>query len=132
MAALTRGTARPVQIDQQHIGIAGADIEAGQACYEDATDGTFKLGDADAAGTSNVRGLALSDSQTGAALTLMRKGIFDLGTDTLADLSFGASVYLGSVAGEYDTTGVGQNVKIGEVVAGWASRPADKLLLIDL
>jgi hypothetical protein len=132
MAALTVGDVALVQMDAQLIGIAGADLSAGQPAYIDTTDGTFKPADASAAGTAGVRGFVLSDTSQGYGVTLLRKGILDLGNDTLTALDFGAQVFLGTAAGGLDDTGVGQNVAVGRVVPGWASRPPDKLLLVDL
>jgi hypothetical protein len=132
MAALTLGdSATPVDVSQQLTGIAGADLTAGMPVYLDASEGTYKPANADAAGTSGVVGLVMADSAIGAACTVLTKGIVDL-DGTIDDLDFAAMVYLGTSAGGLDDTGVGQNVTIGTVVPGWASRPADKLLRIDL
>jgi hypothetical protein len=133
MAALTIGNdVAPVQMDTQAIGIAGADLDAGMPVYLDGTDGTYKPADSSAAGTAGVRGIALSDTSQGFGVTLMRKGIMNIGDDTLDSLDFDAEVFLGTTPGGLDDTGVGQNVVIGRVYPGWASRPPDKLLVVDL
>lgn len=133
MAALTFGDdIAPVDMTAQLIGVAGADLDAGMPVYLDATDGTYKPADASAAGTAGVRGIVLSDTSQGYGVTVMRKGIMHLGAETLDGLDFGAAVFLGTAAGGLDDTGVGQNVEIGKVVPGWASRPPDKLLMVDL
>jgi hypothetical protein len=132
MAALTIGDARLVVMHEQTIGVAGADITAGMPCYEDPTDATLKPANAGAAGTSKVRGLALSTVQEGLPLTVLVKGEMDIGADTLDGLAFSADVFLGTEDGGLDDTGVGQNVKVGTVIAGWASRPPDRLLRVDL
>lgn len=78
-------------------GRAGASVTAGQALYEDATDGEMKLADSDAsAATAAVKGLALHASGDGQPLEWIEEGPVTLGT---SPLTAGEPYFLSATAG---------------------------------
>lgn len=60
-------------------GVAGATITAGQAVYLDSTTSTYKLSDANAAGTATCDGIALNGAASGQPLKVLTEGLITIG-----------------------------------------------------
>jgi hypothetical protein len=93
-------------------GVAGEDIDIGEAVYFDATAGEWKLIDADAAATMPCRALALSAAGDGEDIDLLFYGY--IRNDAWA-FTAGANVYGSTTAGGITKTapsGSGDQVQI--------------------
>lgn len=73
-------------------GTAGATITAGQVVYKDASDGKYKLADADSAtaAAKAPRGIALNGASNNQPLSILRSGDITIG----ATLTAGTAYYL--------------------------------------
>lgn len=111
-------------------GIAGANLEAGHACYIDPATGDFLLADATAAATAGVKGIAGSKATTGQGETLLFNGEMD-GFD-LSALAFGAAVYLsetpGALADAVPATAGALTTRVGTVI----NVGGDKVLKVEV
>lgn len=78
-------------------GTAGATITAGQVVYKDASDGKYKLADADSgtAAAKAPRGIALNGASNGQPLSIARSGAITIG----GTLTAGTAYYLSPTAG---------------------------------
>lgn len=78
-------------------GLAGATITAGQVVYRDASDGKYKLADADSATAAirQPRGIALNGASDGQPLTILKSGDVTIG----ATLTPGEVYYLSATPG---------------------------------
>jgi hypothetical protein len=130
MTALTVTYCRPVVIDEQFTGPAGEAITVGQYVRLNTTTGKVELGNASALGEAADGGIALHAAAVAEAVTVVRKGILDMG-EALVGLAFNALVYLSDTDGTL-ADGTGTKTKVlGEVVPGWANTTADKLLRLN-
>ena len=108
--------------------IAGVAIEAGQAVYINSS-GKAALGDASAAGTAVVIGIALNDAQVDQALAVLHKGFCE--GFTLSSLAYGAVVTLSDTAGDLDSGGSPTvSAPVGRVMPTSETSPS-KLLYVD-
>ena len=129
MADLTITKCRQVQVIQQFTGPAAEAIAVGQRCRFDATTGKIALGNATTAAEIKAGGIATHAAAAGETLTVINQGLVDVG-EALAALSFGADVYVSDTDGTFSTA-VGDSTVdliVGQVVPGWGSPTADKLL----
>ena len=95
------------------------------------TDGTVTPANGTTTTEAAFQGLATIESdRVGQAITVVRKGLLDVG-EALANLAIGAKVYLSDTDGLLaDGAGTVSTI-VGEVVPGWGSLAADKLLRIE-
>jgi hypothetical protein len=86
---------------EQRTFISAATVTPGQVCYL-TTGGSADLAKADAGSTSVVEGIALGSAYPGQPVTLIRRGVLNLGTSALGTaLAFGSPLYLsGGTAGQ--------------------------------
>jgi len=131
--SITATDVAPVKVIEQVTGPAAAAIDAGEAVYYVAADGTFNLADEDVAAPVNEpEGIAITTAnQANITITVVKKGLLDLG-DALDGMGYGATVYLSATAGKLADADPGNAVVIGEVVPAWGATTADKLLRVDL
>lgn len=121
--AAAEGGVRPVQADIQLTLPAAVDFEPGDAAYIDAASGEF-------AKSGAYYGLIAKRAKAGLGATAIRVGIFD-GLD-VSGLDYGAPVFTSATAGAVaDATATGQS-QIGFVVPGHGSKPADKLVYLEV
>jgi hypothetical protein len=122
----------PVQVIEQGIAPAGVALEAGQLVRKDPDTGALLLSDATDADTAIVDGISITTCAAGFGATYVKKGIVDVGLASLDGLDFDSLIYLSNTAGALSTTAGAQSVVVGRVEAGFSSRPADRLLRINV
>jgi hypothetical protein len=129
---ITAADVAPVKVIEQITGPAAAAITAGQAVYLVAATGQFALADEDATAPADaVLGVAIGNAnQARMEITVVLDGWLDLGTAPLADMDFGAAVFLSDTAGALADADPGNGIIIGHVVPGWGSTSADRLLRV--
>ncbi len=131
MAAITVSSARPVEVREQFTGPTAEAITAGQFVRVNTTTGKIELGNATNAAEAAGGGIALHAAAIGEALTVVKKGLIDIG-NAMTAIAFGGSVYLNDADGSLgDAAGTVSKV-IGTVVPAWGATSADKLLRVDL
>lgn len=112
---------------------AGATITAGQICRIEISTGKAIPAYATTTGNlGNVLGVALRSVETGKSVTLVKRGIVDLGTAPLSGVAIESPIYVSDTSGTLaDSAGTVSKV-VGRVIAGWANTSFDKLLYIDM
>jgi hypothetical protein len=103
----------PLKADVVPVKLAEA-VAAGQAVYQ-ATDGTFGLADANAAGKQQFRGVALQGGGAGQVVDVVREGEI-YGYD-LSGLDYDAPIYLSDTAGALADAAGTLSVQCGRVAA---------------
>jgi hypothetical protein len=107
---------------------AGVAITAGAAVYVDTTTGKLGLADASAAGTAQVRGIALNSAAAGETVAVLMKGV--VAGFTLAG-DYDSRVYLSNT----DSGILGDAAGVVSVIVGRVIRANDssatKLLLVN-
>lgn len=118
MAAITFTSSQIAPVHPQNAEIydmvAGADIEAGEPLYIDASAGTVKLADGDGSGTLQFCGIALNDAGTGGAVSVLMRGAvygFDLSGE-----NYWGYVYVSDTAGGYADTAGSTEIRVGRVI----------------
>ncbi len=111
-----------------HTAIAGAAITAGQPVYVD-TNGKAQLGDASAAGTAALRGIALQTVGAGQAFNMCKRGHLEgMGVSGEA---YDAPMYLSDTAGSLADAAGTVSLIVG-VVAPMTDKDLTKVLFVDL
>lgn len=115
-----------------HSDVAVEAINAGQYCRIDATTGKIALGNATSAGEfGKGGGIAIKTAAAGGALSVVRRGLVDVGT-ALTALSYGAAVYLSDTDGTFaDSAGTVSTI-VGYVHPGSAESTRSKLLMLTI
>lgn len=133
MANLTVSSCTPVYVIEQMTGPTGEVIPAGRYARLNTTTGVWEFGNGTTATeVGTTRGITIqAASPAGEAVTVVRKGILDLG-EALVGLAFDAPVYIGDTDGTLSDTAGTVSTVVGRVVPGWANTTADKLLYVDL
>lgn len=128
---VTAANAKPVKVMSDFPAVASVALTAMQPVYLDGTTGKAALGDASAAGTAGIVGLAAKAVAANEAVTILGNGSIVAGVD-LSGLSYGDRVYLSDTAGAMAGTAAEGTVKVtmGRVIPGLASTTYDKLLLV--
>lgn len=120
-----------VHIIEQFTGPAGEAIDAGQYVRFNTTTGKIELGNASSAAEARGGGLAVRSVSAGDTLTVLKKGIMELGA-ALDSLTYDDDVFLSNTDGTLaDSAGTVSKI-VGTVVPAWGHTTADKLLRIDL
>lgn len=127
MADLTITKCRQVEVIQQFTGPAVEAIAVGQRCRFDATTGKVALGNGTNAAEARRGGIATHAAAIGESVTIINQGLVDIG-EAIAALDFGALVYVSDTDGTFADTAGTVSVVAGQVVPGWGSPTADKLL----
>lgn len=127
MADLTITKARQVEVIQQFTGPAVEAIAVGQRCRFDVTTSKIALGNATVAAEARRGGIATNAAAIGESVTIINQGIVDVG-EALAALDFGALVYVSDTDGTFADAAGTVTVIAGQVVPGWGSTTADRLL----
>lgn len=112
---------------------AGAALTAGMVVREN-TSGQLVGADASAAGTADIKGIALASVASGQAVTALRDGLVDIG-NALSSIAIGASIYLsdtGTNTGVMADAAGTSSAVVGVVTSGWGYTTADKLLRVKL
>lgn len=95
LTAAKIGRAHP-DTDEVFPAIAGAAITAGQVVYFNTTTGKLAVADGSAAGTAQVRGIALNAAAAGEPVTVLKRGFIE--GFTLAG-DYDSAAYLSDTAG---------------------------------
>jgi hypothetical protein len=111
-----------------HTVIAGAAISAGQPVYVD-SNGVAQLGDASAAGTATVKGLALQTVGAAQGLNILKEGHVE--GCGVSGLAYSALVYLSDTAGAL-ADGAGTVTKVIGSVVPVTDKDLTKVLYVDL
>jgi hypothetical protein len=131
LAAVTANLVAAVRKIEEITVPAAEAIVAGQVCRLDVSTGKATLAKATDAAESRARGIALNSAAAGLPVTLLVKGIVDVG-NVLGGLDYDADVYLSDTDGLLrDATGTVAKI-VGTVTPGFGNTTADKLLRIDL
>lgn len=94
--------------------IAGAAITAGQSVYVNSS-GTVDLGDANAAGKEQFRGIALQTVGAGQAVDVLERGVCE--GFAISGLAYDALVYQSDTAGSLADAASGtKTIRVGRVV----------------
>jgi hypothetical protein len=132
MADLTVDAARVALVEsprQPRSLPTGGTVTAGAPVYQD-SNGKAVEADAGADATEDPIGIALKSVVANEAVTIAGPdAIVDVG-DALADLAYGAPVYLSDTAGELSSTAGSATVRMGTVIPAWSQTTAGKLLRI--
>jgi hypothetical protein len=96
-ADVERGTRSGV-----NYGTAGAAITQGQALYQDSTDGTLKLADADASASAEFVGIALNAAAVGQPITYLTNGNITIGATVATGTAYYVSTTPGAICLESD------------------------------
>ena len=134
MADLVFTKADPVQIIQQFTGPAVEAILEGQRCRFDATTGQIALGNGTNAAEIAPGGIALHAAAIGEAVTIVNKGIVDVGPLTAFDaLNFNDPIYVSDTDGQFSADAGDGTVDtiVGRVIPGWDATTAEKLLWLN-
>ena len=107
------------------------DINGGQYVRLNTTSGKWELGKATETAEAEKGGIAVKDADDGLALTVMCKGVLDLG-EALVGLSFGDKIYLSDTDGTLATTTGTVSRQVGRVWPSWGSTSADRVLRVEL
>ena len=132
MADLTIDTAQVALveiIESETLPVAGP-INAGDAVRINAT-GKAEQASAAASATADVIGVAITGSAAG-TITVVRKGVVDLGAGALSGVAIDGVIYLSDTAGGLSDAPGTVSTIVGTVIPAWGTDPADKLLRIDL
>lgn len=111
-----------------HTGIAGEAITAGEVLYIEATGGTLKIADANAAGLQQARGIALTSGGLGQAINILKKG--HVAGYTLTSQSPDDQVFLSDTAGALGDAAGTLSVPCGRVV-NMTDKAATKVLFAE-
>lgn len=122
---------RPVQVIEQHTGVAGEAVTAGQYVRLNTTTGKIELGKGTTAAEARKGGLALAAAAAGDTLTFIRKGLADVG-NALSALTYDDDVFLSDTDGTLADAAGTVSLIVGTVVPAWGATTADKLLRLDL
>jgi len=87
-----------VEVTEKFTGPAAEAIDAGQYCRINTTNGKVELGNASSEAEARKGGLAVISAAAGMTVTMLRKGVIDLG-DALDALDYDADVYLSATDG---------------------------------
>lgn len=135
MATLTVSAGRVARINSDFedifTGPAGEAITAGQYVRYNTTTGQIELGNGSSVGEARRGGLALKSAAIGERLSVMRKGIVDLG-DALGGLTYDDDVYLSDTDGVLADAQGTVALIVGTVIPIWGHTTADKALRVDL
>jgi len=131
LAEVTASAVAVVRKIEEFTAPAAEAIVAGQVCRLDTATGKITLAKATDAAESRARGIATNSAAAGVPVTLLVKGIIDLG-NILGGLDYDADVYLSDTDGLLrDATGSTTKI-VGTVTPGFSQTTADKLLRVDL
>lgn len=122
----------PVRYEQSnaHSDVSVEAINAGQYCRIDVATGRIALGNAtSAAEVGRGGGIAIKTAVTGGALSVVRRGLVDVG-NALNAMAYGAVVFISDTDGTFaDSAGTVSTV-VGYVHPGGAESPRSKLLML--
>lgn len=130
MADLTITRCRPVEVIEQFTGPLAEAIDEGTYARLSTTTGMVEKGNATDAAESRSGGLTIGNGVAKQAMTVVRKGVLDLG-NALDALAYDADVYLSDTDGKLGTTAGTVSKVVGTVVPGWGATTADKLLRVN-
>ena len=130
--SITATDVAAVEIIEQFTGPASEAITAGQYVRFNTSTGKIEPGNGSSSGERGYQaGIALRSAAAGVSLTVLRKGIVDLG-NALGDLDYDAPVYLSDTDGTLATSTGSVERIVGYVTPIWVHTTADKALRVDL
>lgn len=122
----------PIYVVEQLTLPAAEAISAGQPVRLDTTSGKATLANATSAAEGRVIGIAVSTAGVGEAVTIVKRGLVDLG-DALTAQAIDALVQLSNTDGTLDVGGVPTGAyNVGRVYPAFGATTADKVLLVDI
>lgn len=122
----------PIYVVEQLTLPAAEAISAGQPVRLDTTSGKATLANATSAAEGRVIGIAVSTAGVGEAVTIVKRGLVDLG-DALTAQTIDALVQLSDTDGTLDVGGIPTGVyNVGRVYPAFGATTADKVLLVDI
>lgn len=131
MADLTVSEIAPVKVIEQFTAPAGEAITKGNAVRFDTTTGKVTGANGSSAAEARCSGIALETVVAGQAVTVIRKGIIDLG-DALDALTYDDDVFLSNTDKTLADAAGTVTLIVGTVVPGLGHTTPDKLLRLDL
>lgn len=130
MADLAITGARPVEVVEQFTGPLAEAATAGTYGRLNVTSGQVEKGNATSAAEARRGGILISDGVAGQAVTVVKRGIVDVG-NALSALAYDQDVYLSDTDGKLADAAGTTSVVVGKVVPGWNATTADKLLCVE-
>jgi predicted RecA/RadA family phage recombinase len=128
---VTATAVKPVALyEQMPDGPAAEAINAGQPVRLDTTNGKYTLANGTTAAEARVLGIALNTATAGQTVSVLRKGLIDLGGAITQ--AYDAPIYLSDSDGTLGDTAGTVSTVIGRVLPAWGATAADKLLFVDL
>lgn len=122
----------PIYVVEQLTLPAAEAISAGQPVRLDTTSGKATLANATSAAEGRVIGIAVSTAGVGEAVTIVKRGLVDLG-DALTAQTIDALVQLSNTDGTLDVGGTPTGAyNVGRVYPAFGATTADKVLLVDI
>lgn len=131
--AITASDVAPIKVVEQHTGPAAEAIDAGEIVRLDTTSGKFTLANASSAAEGRAFGMAVNSAVAGETLTVVKKGMVDLG-DAITAEDYDETLRLSNTDGALDD-GAGTptgTYNVGRVVPAWGATTADKVFLVEL
>ena len=121
-----------IQAEEKYTLPAAEAIDAGEVVRLDTTSGKATLGNASSAAEGRVLGIAANSAVAGQAVTIVKRGILDLG-DALTSLTIDSLIQLSNTDGKMDFGGAPTAVyNVGRVIPLFGAETADKVLLVDI
>lgn len=134
MAELAITKCDPVLVELQFTGPAGEAIAEGDRCKFVAGTGLIELGNGTNAAEIAPGGIALHAAAVGETLTIVNKGIVDVGPLAAFDaLNFNSPIYVGDTDGQFGTDAGDSTVDtiVGRVIPGWDGTTVQRLLYLN-
>lgn len=128
---ITAADVAAVKIIEALTGPAAEDITAGQYVRLNTTNGKVEKGNASSAAEARKGGIALNSADAGFPVTMLRKGVVDLGAAVDA-LTYDDDVFLSNTDATLADAAGTTSLIVGTIVPGWGETTADKLLRVDL
>ena len=123
----------PILVWEQLTLPAAEAIDAGEVVRLDASSGKATLANASTAAEGRMLGIAMNSAVAGEALTIMKRGLMDLG-DALTAETIDELLAISNTDGKIDD-GAGTptaDYNIGRVYPSFGATTADKILLVDV
>ncbi len=131
MANLTISAIRPVTVIERFTGPAAEAITAGQYVRLNVTTGKIELGNATTTAEARRGGLAETSVGAGQTVSVIRKGLVDVG-NALSALAYDADVFLSDTDATLADAAGTVSLVVGTVFPVWGATAADKVLRLDL
>ena len=131
--SITASDVAPVLVFEQVTLPAEEAIDAGEAVRLNTSSGKATLAKATSAAEGRLLGVAINDAVAGLAVTVVRRGLVDLG-DALTSETYDELILLSDTDGKFDDGDASPTVSVpvGRVWPAFGATTADKILFVDV